>query len=334
MIKPFRIPPIVQVLGFLLCLALMGCESEKDQVSFAPIIDLAGIPISAQLAPQIEAAWQYIADQEKAEGEAVVQLQAYEELKPFFDHPETAPAAADTAFSLWAREPSCLLWLDLAHFDARRLDRGTDYSAMMARSDWADTNTILGLYAMGLNQKNHHASLAIMRRVHERRDEFSPLSRVWAATKLSWRENGWGSPDRAIEVLVEALPEARSCGGPILECQVWLRMRHALIATKRFDDAQHVTVVTEALARQAGLEYRQLICMVAVADLLGRRGEYEAAIALFYQCIEQAKSQQLSKIESKVCALLSENLGAVGRHGEAVVCRSKTLGTYGNIFGP
>ena len=288
---PARPPmkPLPTVL--ILITVLAGCQRP------APDDRLAGVPISAELRPLLEASRRSLEEGDRSAPGVRRDLDRYFELQELLDQPERRAAAEESLLSLWNANPAHVLWPELVCMNRDQFEHPDAIDRIHARPDFPESTTAVGALAREWRTYGTGTRGGGFHRAWARREELAPWEQARLAILLSWIERGAGRSDEATRFALDGLREARGMGSWRLQVEGWHQLTNALVLGDHLDDALHGAAMEEtiarALLRENGNHYIVDRAEIARAEVLAARREYQPALRLFAACVDSALAHGL-----------------------------------------
>ncbi|MBA4371040.1 MAG: hypothetical protein C0418_05630, partial [Coriobacteriaceae bacterium] len=280
--RAFRVPrPPVLAALILLAFVVAGCDGKRDEKP-------AGVPVSRELLAALEAD-EGAGRSGRGDARFVADLELYERLAVDIQRQETRQAAGDRLYAAWRADPTNFLWISHAAGYNYLLRRNAERNAMYARSELADTASVVGAYVQGRRFYRYGSDGGPYERAWTASGELDALQRAWLARDVAMVRSNAGDPLTAVQLLLAELPAARAAGGDRLAAYYWEAIGTHLRGADRLDDALHANARAERLA--AGLDdgYRVLLSRRIRADIMADRREATAALDLYREVTASAE---------------------------------------------
>lgn len=292
-------PPslVVAVLAAMILILTMGCGSD------APRLELAGVPLSAEMKPLIDDVRRSLDAHDPGDETVKRDLDRLHALQKKLYVSATRVEAATEILAAWRARPDHFLWCEMAIRNRSLIGRGDEIAGILADPTLADTTSAIGLYVRCWREVGYTRGGGDIRRAWALRASLDPLQSFWLTLKLAWIERQSGNAEAAVRLALDALPVAHELGGRRASLQAWREVVHALKLAGRLDEALYAAVAAEDLATavssETGNVYPVLNARLLRADVLAARRESNGAFALYESCTDSALVAGLMPLAAK-----------------------------------
>ena len=303
-------------------LTVLGAGCGSDSMSDGTD-RFAGVPVSRELKQHLDRSRNF--GDQPSNHFLTQQLDLYESLTAGIQNTATRQAAGDTLYAAWRADPENFLWIDLAAGYNYILRRKTDRNAMYALPALADTSTAVGSFVKGRRFYGYGSRGEHFHRADSLATELNILQKTWLERRLATVESDNGDHLNAVRRLLSWLPQAREAGGQRLAVHLWRDVARFLSRADRLDDALHAVERAEQIAVDIGYHNLEIHCRLTRADIYEVRSEFNAAIDLYDEVIEQ--SQQLGSSWHMINSLnkAASLFGELGDMEGLLSCDSRNL---------
>jgi len=275
----------------LFFLAGSGCSHRDETLP-------ATVRASAALARPAAAALAALQEPDSGRPETLAALALVNELEDGIHRADSRDAAVQRLFRAWEAEPRHVLWPELAAREHQFLGVWDRRDELSARAVGDDTLSAMGAYVSGWRVNIPSVSERRFLAAYERRGELTPFQALWVTLKAAFSERRRGRADRARDMALATIPEARAEGGLRLEALCWREAAKSGLVLGELDDALAAVVVADTLATAAAGEDGPLAWRLRIRVLRGQileaRGDHEAAFAQYERNIDQARTRELA----------------------------------------
>jgi tetratricopeptide (TPR) repeat protein len=267
-------------------LVLAGCGGEPARP------ELAGVPLSDELRPYVEAAWRTLEEPDRGDPAVHAEIDRFDALLRLVQVPATRVAAAESLYAWWHAEPQDILLPELLFRFKWQFDFDDELARLRRETSLADTTSAGWAYLESRLAKGRDRQLELVRLAWSRRAALSPLDEAWLTLKLARAERMTGHESASMDRLLSNLQGCRASGGKRLERQMWLEIVCGLLQGGHLDDALHAACVLEALAVAVGAgngePYPPIQFRTLKADVLAARREAVPALSLLEEVVDES----------------------------------------------
>lgn len=289
--------------------------------SEAELLDLAGVPVSADLSPFLRAG-RVSPGAVDREGEQRLALN--DSLEIAIQRTATRRSAGDVLYERWRDEPACLLWIETATRYEYLLHRGEELEARLAAVGDSSSAPAAHWFARDCREYGYGSRGEGYRRAAAHAGGLVPLDRTVAEQKVAMVEADAGEPLAAVQRLL-TLVAPGSAAGPRLRTREWYHITRYLVRADRLDDALHAAATGLALADRLGSASWRGRYLVLIATIRQERRESEAALDLLRHASGYAQSHDLPWLFLDATDKAAALAGSLGRPDLALEFDRRTL---------
>ncbi len=206
--------------------------------------------------------------------------------------PQRRPAAVDSFFTVWAREPRHVLWAETGYLDRKFLDRRELCDSLLAVAAGADTTDALHRYLEGRRAwaKNPRAAATAFAAGLAAADPRDSLLVCWLRMNGAAVAGAVGGPDDIVTSYADLVPLAWATGGAPLVTTCWLGISSAARDCGRLGDALAAVRMASTCAEVSGDSYTRVRVGIELGRVLTGRHEHAAAEQAILASYELARS--------------------------------------------
>ncbi len=300
-------PSIVPLLALAGGLAGCGGAPETDS--------RRDVPVSDELLPHLEESRRSLQSGDRGDPRVHADLDRYFAIATLLSSRDHRAAGEDSLYAAWSADPHGVLWPDLTAFYRNRVNDLDRLQAIFDRPDFPDSSTALGAYLREWRRSGPRPDGSGYERAAAARHELTPFENAWFGIRYSRHALSRGDADRALQIALEGLPDARATGWRT-EMKAWIQIMSTLRRAQRLDDALHAATMAEEFARAvSAMNGDRLIVLEARfyrANILADRRDSEIALELYGECAAAARDAGLILFEGTVlnrAGLFTDTLG-------------------------